>query len=135
MYDQYYEAALIRKKRRNLSINRSSANISIHALLSLLFFNHGFIQIRFGLLDFFSFFCYCFMGNKNCSSKLVLLNFCCQKISFPCGKFFYWWKTYTMKFRYKVTAFHESISFFMKCSSNCISWNALKEKVHSVSLP
>ena len=35
----------------------------------------------------------------------------------------------------KVEGFHESILCFMKCPWNCISWNALKEKFHSASLP
>ena len=35
----------------------------------------------------------------------------------------------------KVKVFHESISRFMKWPWNCISWNALKEKFHSVSFP
>ena len=40
-----------------------------HALLSLLVFNHGVIQIRFGLFELF---CFCFMSNKYC---LMPLNF------------------------------------------------------------
>ena len=35
----------------------------------------------------------------------------------------------------KVKVFHESILCFMKWPWNCISWNALKEKFHSVSFP
>ena len=35
----------------------------------------------------------------------------------------------------EVKVFHESISYFMKWPWNCISWNALKEKLDSVSLP
>ena len=35
----------------------------------------------------------------------------------------------------KVKVFHESILCFMKWSWNCISWNPLKEKFHSVSFP
>ena len=35
----------------------------------------------------------------------------------------------------EVKVFHESISYFMKWPWNCISWNALKEKFHSVSFP
>ena len=46
-----------------------------HALLSLLFFNHGFIQIRFGPFDFFV--CFCFMSMKCYLSKLMLLNYHC----------------------------------------------------------
>ena len=40
-----------------------------HALLPLLVFEHCFIQIRFGIFEFF---CFCFMSNK---SFLILLNF------------------------------------------------------------
>ena len=40
-----------------------------HPLLALLVFEHGFIQIRFGIFDFF---CFCFMSNK---CFLILLNF------------------------------------------------------------
>ena len=35
----------------------------------------------------------------------------------------------------KVKVFHESISCFMKCPWNCISWNDLKEKFQSISSP
>ena len=35
----------------------------------------------------------------------------------------------------KVEVFHESILCFMKWPWNCISWNALKEKFHSLSFP
>ena len=34
-----------------------------------------------------------------------------------------------------VKVFHEIISCFIKWPGNCISWNALKEKFHSVSFP
>ena len=40
-----------------------------HPLLPLLVFEHGFIQIGFGIFEFF---CFCFMSNK---SFLILLNF------------------------------------------------------------
>ena len=40
-----------------------------HPLLALLVFEHGFIQIRFGIFEFF---CFCFMSNKY---YLILLNF------------------------------------------------------------
>ena len=35
----------------------------------------------------------------------------------------------------EVRVFHECISYFMKWPWNCISWNALKEKIHSVYFP
>ena len=50
-------------------VNGSSKNMIAHALLSLLVFKHGFIQISFGILDFF---CFCFMSNKY---YLILLTF------------------------------------------------------------
>ena len=40
-----------------------------HPLLPLLVFEHGFIQIRFGIFEYF---CFCFMSNK---LFLILLNF------------------------------------------------------------
>ena len=48
-----------------------------HALLLFLFFSDGFIQICF---EFFI--CFCLMRKKYFLSKLMLLNFCCQRISF-----------------------------------------------------
>ena len=50
-----------------------------HALLSLLVFNHGFIQIRFGLFELF---CFCFM----CNILFNTIKF--QKISFLCKHIF-----------------------------------------------
>ena len=35
----------------------------------------------------------------------------------------------------QVKVFHESILCFMKWPWNCMSWNAMKEKFHSVSFP
>ena len=35
----------------------------------------------------------------------------------------------------EVRVFHECISYFMKWPWNCISWNAQKEKIHSVYFP
>ena len=42
-------------------VNESSKNILAHALLPLLVFEHGFVQIRFGTFESF---CLCFMSNK-----------------------------------------------------------------------
>ena len=56
---------------------------------------------------------------------LILLNFHCQKTSFSVNT----------NLDTKAKVFHESIWCFMKVPLNCISWNALKEKCHSVSLP
>ena len=69
------------------------------------------------------FFCFCFMSNKYYLSKLILLKFRCQKISFLCKHNFFidgedaQWNLDT-----------ELISYFMKCPWNCVSWNFLKEK-------
>ena len=81
-----------------------------------LFFNNGFIQIRF---------CFCFMSNKY---YLMLLSL--RRYLFSVKTIFYWWETYALKFIY----YSKSISwkkmprklYFMKCS---------KENFHSVSLP
>ena len=35
----------------------------------------------------------------------------------------------------KVKVCHESISCFIKCPWNCISWNASNEKIHNLPLP
>ena len=51
-----------------------------HTFLSFLSFSRGFIQIHFGLFDFFVF----VLSKKYYLSKLMLLDFCCQKISFLC---------------------------------------------------
>ena len=55
---------------RNFSVNRSSGNMLTHALLSFQFFTYGFIQIRFGLFDFF---CFCVMSKKYNLLKLELV--------------------------------------------------------------
>ena len=74
-----------------------------------------------------SFFCFV-LSNQYYLSKSIYEDFHCQKISFLCKHNFcideknaqWHWDT-------KVKVFHESISWFMKCPWNCISWNALKE--------
>ena len=71
----------IRRCCRNLPVKRTSENMLTQALLLFLFIGHGFIQIRFGLFDFFC----CFMSSKYYLSKLMLLNFYCQKIFFLLG--------------------------------------------------
>ena len=65
----------------------------------------------------------------------MLFNLRCQKTSFLCKHNFLLMRTCAMKLDTKAKVFHESISCFMKCPWNCISWNALKEIFHSVSLP
>ena len=119
-----------------------------HAPLLFLFLSHGFHSdtflsfwiffafvlwvIRFGLFEFF--FSLLWVTNI-IYLNLMLLNFHCQKIPFLCKHNFVIDEKYTQwNLNTKVKAFHESISFSMKCLWNCISWNALKEKFHSVSL-
>ena len=115
-----------------MSVNRSSENKLTHAFLSFLFFSRGFIQIHFGLFDFFVF----VLSNKYYLSKLMLLDFRCQKISFLCKHNFCIDEKHTQwHWDTKVKVFHESISWFIKCTWNCISWIALKEKFPSVSFP
>ena len=91
-----------------------------HALLSLLVFNHGVMQIRFGLFELF---CFCFMSNKY---NLMLLNFGRYLVSVN-TIFFINEKSTQWSLNTKVKRFHESISCFMKCPWNCISLNAPKE--------
>ena len=74
-------------------------------------------------------FCFCFMSNKYHLSKLMPLNFRAQKTPFFIDD-----KHTQGNLDNKVKIFHGSISWFMECLWNCISWNALKEKFHSVSL-
>ena len=96
------------------------------------FWSHDFIQMRFGL---FSFSCFYFMSNRYYPNFWMLLNLRYQKTSFLCKHNFLLMRTRAMKLDTKAKVFHESISCFMKCPWNCISWNALKEIFHSVSLP
>ena len=115
-----------------MSANRSSENKLTHAFLPFLFFSHGFIQIRFGLFDFFVF----VLSSKCYLSKLMLLRFCCQKISFLCKHNFCIDEKHTQwLWGTKGKVFHESISWVMKCPWNSISWNALKKIFHGVSFP
>ena len=54
MHDQqWYDVAFIQRKCRNLPVSRNSENMLTHARSPFLFFRHGFIQIRFGLTEFF----------------------------------------------------------------------------------
>ena len=80
-----YDGALIPRKCRNSSVNRSSEKVLTPALLSLMFFSHGLIEIRFGLLDYFLFL---FYDSEILFIELMLLNFCCGKISFLCKHIF-----------------------------------------------
>ena len=110
-----------------MSVNRSFENKLTHAFLSFLFFSHRLIQIDFGLFDYFFF----VLSNKYYLSKLMLLDFRCQKISFL--------RKHNFCIDEKHTQWHwdKSISWkhFMvhECPWNCISRNALKEIFHSVS--
>ena len=87
---------------------------------------YGFIQICFGFFVFV-------LSNKYYLSKLMLLDFRCQKISFLCKHSFCIDEKHTQwHCDTKVKVFHESISWFMKCSWNCISWNDQKEKFQCI---
>ena len=87
------------------------------------------ISFRY-VLVFLNFLCFCFMINKY---YLMLLNsrryLTLETLFFTDEKQTQW------NLDTKVKVCHESISYFMKCSWNCISWNAFKEKFRSVSLP
>ena len=91
-----------------------------YVLLLLLVFENGFIQICFGIFEFFA--------------LSFLLNF--TGYFFPENTIFFidekntQWTVDT-----KAKVFHESISCFMRWPRNCISWNALKKKFQSVSFP
>ena len=86
-----------------MSVNRSFDNILTDALLSCF---SSIVSLRY-ILVFLNFY-FCFMSQKYYLPHLMLLNF-------------YWWET----------QWNLDISF-MKCPWNFISWNALKEKFHSV---
>ena len=112
-----------------MSVNQRSQNKVAHAFLSFLCFIRGFIKIHFGLFDFFVF----VVSKKFYLSKLMLLDFRCQKISFLCKHSFCIDEKHTQwHCDTKVKVFHESISWFMKCSWNCISWNDQKEKFQCI---
>ena len=93
-------------------VNRSSENMLTRTLLLFLFFNRGYY-----------------------SPNLMLLIFRCQKIRFLCKQIVSYEKRTQWNLYTKAKVFHESISSLMKCYWNCISWNVLKEKIHSSSLP
>ena len=101
-----------------MSVNRSSENKLTHAFLSFLCFSRGFIQIHFGLFDFFCF----VLSNKYYLSKLMLLDFRCQKIPFLCEHSFCIDEKHAQwHWDNKVKVFHESISWFMTCSERKFS--------------
>ena len=91
-----------------------------YVLLSLLVFEHGLIQICFGIFEFLP---------DIFSIKFYTISFLWKHNFFIDEKHTQW------MLDTKVKVFHESISCFMKWPWNCISWNALKEKFHSVSFP
>ena len=80
---------------------------------------------------------------------LVFLNFLHDIFSIKFYTISFLWDLFTISFTIfllmrnitrwmldtEVKVFHESISYFMKWPWNCISWNSLKEKFHSVSFP
>ena len=78
-----------------------------HALLSLLFFEHGFIQIGFAIFEFL---CFCFMSNKY---LLILLHLHFTSFLYK-HNFFIDEKRTQQMLDTKVKVFHENISFFMK---------------------
>ena len=97
------------------------------------FFSHGFIQIRFGLFDLF---CFVLRVTNIIYQKLMLLYFHYQKTSFSINTIFVTDEKDTQwNLDTKAKVFHKISSCFMKCPWNCISWNALEEKFHSVSFP
>ena len=107
-----------------MSVNRSFENKLTHAFLSFLLFSHRLIQKGFGLFDYFFF----VLSNKYYLSKLMLLDFRCQKISFLRKHNFCIDEKHTQwHWDTKVKVFHESISWFMKCPWNCISWMLWKK--------
>ena len=62
---------------------------------SMVSFRYVFVLLKY--------FCFCFMSRKYYLSKLMLLNFCCQKISFLCKRNHFIdekLETYAMKYRY-----------------------------------
>ena len=67
---------------------------------------------------FWPFWFFCF--EQNYLSKLMLLDFCCQKISFLCKDNFCIDEKHTQwHWDTDVKEFHESISWFIKCPWNC----------------
>ena len=93
-----------------MSVNRSFENKLTHAFLSFLLFSHRLIQKGFGLFDYFFF----VLSNKYYLSKLMLLDFRCQKISFLRKHNFCIDEKHTQwHWDTKVKVFHESISWFM----------------------
>ena len=91
-----------------MSVNRSSENKLTQAFLWFLFFSHCFIQIRFGLFDFFAF----VLSSKYYLSKLMVLDFRCQK-TFCKHNFCYDEKHTQWHWDTKLKVFHESISWFI----------------------
>ena len=63
------------------------------------------------------------------SNKFYRISFLCKHNFFIDEKHAQW------MLDTKVKVFHDSASCFMKWPWNCISWNALKEKFHSVYFP
>ena len=80
-----------------------------------------------------------FTGKHLCRCRFFLHDIFSIKfytISFLCKHIFYIGEKHTQwMLDTKVKVFHESISCFTKWPRNCISWNVLKEKFHSVSFP
>ena len=99
--------------------------MSAHVFLSVLVFEHGFIQIRLGSFEFFTrYFSIKFYTIASLRSfhDIFYNSLLMRNITR--------WILDT-----EVKVFHESNSYFMKWPWNYISCNALKEKFHSVSFP
>ena len=98
-----------------MSVNRSSENMLTHTLLSFLLFKHGFIQIRFGLFEFFSF---CFISHKY---YLILLDF--RKHNFLIDEKHRQWNL-----DFKVKVFHKVFHMFheMALKLHFMKWSGRK---------
>ena len=87
--------------------------------MSFLFFSHGFIEIRFALFVFV-------LSNKYYLSKLLmLLDFRCQKISFPCKHNFCIDEKHT---QYDIETLKQK--YFMKVLHG--SWNTTETVFHEM---
>ena len=107
-----------------MSVNRSSENKLRHAFCRSCFL--AMVWFRYVLV--FLIFLFLFSSNKYYLLKLMLPDFRCQKISFLCKHNFCIDEKHTQwHWDTKVKVFHESISWFMKCPWNYISWMLWKK--------
>ena len=109
--------------------NVGSKNMLAHVLLSLLVFEHGFIQISFRNFEFFTRYPFYWILHDIFSLRYfhdIFYNFSLMR------------NITRRMLDTEVTVYRlwsKSISYFMKWPWNCISWNDLKEKFHCVSFP